>query len=276
VLILGIETSASQVSCAVGSERGLLASFAADRGPRHAEALVPAVATVLEAAGVTVADLEAVAVSLGPGLFTGLRVGIATAQALAFSRGIPLQGVPTLELVAQAARLSDRDIVALTDARRGEVFFAPFRPCPPGRPQRTGDDRVAPPAALVGELAAQGGPVLLVGPGVERHAAHFERLAAASPPGSVQLLGGIASAPAAGTVVELARPLLARSQAAPPGRPLRPIYVRAPDAEARWVERAGPVGGGPARGEPAATGGAAAVVAGGVKAGRVEEGGEAA
>ena len=136
VLILGIETSSSQVSCVVGNEQGLLSQFAADRGPRHAEALVPAVATVLEAAGIAVADLDAVAVSQGPGLFTGLRVGIATAQALALARGIPLQGVATLDLVAQTARLADRPVVAVTEHGTAAVFFAPFRPCPPGRPQR--------------------------------------------------------------------------------------------------------------------------------------------
>ena len=257
MLILGIETSASQVSCAVGTAAGPLASFAADRGPRHAEALVPAVATVLEAAGVTVGDLQAVAVSQGPGLFTGLRAGIATAQALALARGIPLRGVPTLEVVALHARLADRPIVVVTDARRGEVFYARFRPCPPGPPLRVSDDLVAPPAALVEELAEAGGPVVLVGSGVSRYAEHFGRLVEASPAGEVLLLDGAVAAPGAEAVIELARPRLVGAQPASPGLPLRPIYVRAPDAEARWVERSG-------------------VVEGRVVEGGVVEGGEAA
>lgn len=250
MLILGIESSASQVSCAVGTADGLLATFAADRGPRHAEALVPAVATVLEAAGITIGDLQAVAVSQGPGLFTGLRAGIATAQALALARGLPLQGVPTLEVVALQARLADRPVVAVTDARRGEVFHARFRPDPPGPPGRDGDDLVAPPGLLVDELVEAGEAVLLVGSGVRRYAAHFARLVERSAPGAVLLLDGPAADPTAAGVLELARPRLEAGLDGPqprvPGAPLRPIYVRAPDAEARWVERGGVVGGGSA------------------------------
>jgi tRNA threonylcarbamoyladenosine biosynthesis protein TsaB len=239
VVILGIETSASQVSVAVGDGTTVRAAFSSERGPRHAETLAPAIATVLDAAGLRPDDLDAVAVSQGPGLFTGLRVGIATAQALALACRVPLVGVPTLDVVAEAARLTERRIVAVTDARRGEVFFACFRGAPPGRPRRCGPDRVATPALLVEELSSAAEPVVLVGRGIAAHGDVFDRFVEGAGPRAVQVLADPSTVPHATTVIQLALSELAGTGEHPPASSaaLRPIYVRRPDAEARWPQR---------------------------------------
>ncbi|HEX6596990.1 MAG TPA: tRNA (adenosine(37)-N6)-threonylcarbamoyltransferase complex dimerization subunit type 1 TsaB, partial [Acidimicrobiales bacterium] len=78
MLILGIETAAVQVGCAIGGHEGVLASFHASRRRRHVEALVPAIEFTCKQAGVELKELGAIAVDIGPGLFSGLRVGVTT------------------------------------------------------------------------------------------------------------------------------------------------------------------------------------------------------
>ena len=100
MLILGIESAGAQVGCAVGGHEGVLASAHAGRGRRHAEALAPQIDFVRRQAGIELSEVGAVAVDVGPGLFTGLRVGIATAVSLAQALGVPMIPVPSLDLMA--------------------------------------------------------------------------------------------------------------------------------------------------------------------------------
>src|SRR5947209_8788542 len=118
VLILGIESATPQVGCAIGGHEGVLASFHAARRRRHVEALVPAIAFTARQAGVSLDELGAVAVDLGPGLFSGLRVGVTTAKMLAQTLRLPVIGVSSLDLLAFPVRYSNRLIVAAIDARR--------------------------------------------------------------------------------------------------------------------------------------------------------------
>jgi tRNA threonylcarbamoyladenosine biosynthesis protein TsaB len=93
--------------------------------PAHARELLPAIATVMEEAGLGFGDLDAIAVGRGPGGFTGLRIGIATARALAKARGLPVHPVSSLEAIAEGIDAPVR--IPLIDARRGEVFAAVYR-----------------------------------------------------------------------------------------------------------------------------------------------------
>ena len=172
MLILGIESSSSQVGCAIGGHEGVLASAHTGRGGRHAENLAPQIDFVRRQAGVELSDLGAVAVDVGPGLFTGLRVGIATALAIAHALNLPMVGVSSLDLLAFPARWTSRLIVTALDARRGELFTALFRRVPGGI-QRVRDESVCTAAELVAELRVLDEPILLVGDGVLRYADEF-------------------------------------------------------------------------------------------------------
>ena len=86
MIILGVETATGQVGCALGGYEGVLASFHAARGRRHAEVLTPAIEFVCRQARIEMKEISAVAVDVGPGLFTGLRVGVATGKAIALFR----------------------------------------------------------------------------------------------------------------------------------------------------------------------------------------------
>ena len=123
-LVLAVDTS---TDVTVGLARGaevLAADRVTDR-MAHVEQLMPSVDRCLEAAGMTLADVDHVVVGLGPGPFTGLRVGIVTAQVLARVRGVPLHGVCSLDAVALAVPRGEEFVVA-TDARRKEVYWARY------------------------------------------------------------------------------------------------------------------------------------------------------
>src|SRR5690606_18268652 len=120
--------------------------------------------------GTAASDLTAVAVGIGPGLFTGLRVGVATAKVLAQSLRLPVVPVNSLDLLAYPHRFTSRVVVAVIDAKRGEVFTASYRPVP-GGVQRVVEPRTCTPDQLSAELEAERSDVLLVGDGALVHRA---------------------------------------------------------------------------------------------------------
>ena len=231
MLILGIESAGAQVGCAVGGHEGVLASAHAGRGRRHAEALAPQIDFVRRQAGIELSEVGAVAVDVGPGLFTGLRVGIATAVALAQGLGVPMIPVPSLDLMAFPARWTTRLIVPALDARRGELFTALFRRVPGGI-QRVRDANVCTPNELSAELEALDEPTLLLGAGVLRHADVFASLR-----GIEMAEQGLAN-PSARALVQLAHARAMREEFVQPWE-LEPIYLRQPDAQINWSPRAG-------------------------------------
>jgi len=137
--ILGIDTASAVASVAL-LEDGRLVADATSQGNfgisdnaevfgrgNHAEILIPLVQSVLAKVGLRTADLSGIAVSIGPGSFTGLRIGLATAKGLAYQSGLPIVGVSTLWAHAAGVSESEDTICALVDARKNEVYFALFR-----------------------------------------------------------------------------------------------------------------------------------------------------
>lgn len=122
--ILGIETSTFSGSVSVCDDDTILCEYVFNTGPRHNEVLVPTIERLLSDCGLGKDDLEAVCVSVGPGSFTSLRIGISTAKTLCYSLGADLVGVPSLEILASNALWCGDDVCAMTDAGRGEVFFS--------------------------------------------------------------------------------------------------------------------------------------------------------
>ncbi|MGI9023778.1 MAG: tRNA (adenosine(37)-N6)-threonylcarbamoyltransferase complex dimerization subunit type 1 TsaB, partial [Acidimicrobiales bacterium] len=205
MLILGIETATVQVGCAIGGQEGVLASFHGARGRRHVESLVPSIDFVSRHAGVGLHEISAVAVDVGPGLFSGLRVGVAAAKAFAQTLRVPVVGVTSLDLLAFPVRHSSRLIVASIDARRGELFYAFYRQVPGGA-QRLTAYNVGTPEELASELVATGEDCLFVGDGALRYPELLDEAAHAES-------GGPGAAyPSATALVELAHPLAVREE----------------------------------------------------------------
>src|SRR6188472_287651 len=142
--VLAFDTATDVVSVAVGRNGEPLAAIRLAAGREHAERLAPASAEVGRDAGVGIERLAAIAVGIGPGRFTGLRVGVTTAKVMAQALRIPIVAVTSLDLVAYPLRHTNRLIVAVLDARRHEVFCASYRPVP-GGVQRVSDYEVRQP-----------------------------------------------------------------------------------------------------------------------------------
>ena len=192
--------------------------------PGHVAELLPLAVALLGEAGISWRALDRLAVGVGPGTFTGLRIGIATARALAQALDLPLLGVSTLRALAAAAEPHDRAVtLAVIDARRGEAFAAAW---PAGA---AGDTAAAPllaPAALVPEALAEAvralpAPVLAVGDGAIRFRDTLEAVGAAVP----------ADGSPKHRVDAAAHCRLAAAMEPDAGGAVLPVYLRLPDAE---------------------------------------------
>jgi len=202
VLLLALDTATPAVTVAVHDGTSVLAARSTVDARRHGELLAPMLAEVLAEAGATPRDLTDVAVGVGPGPYTGLRIGLVTARTTASVVGAVLHGVCTLDTIAAAWR--GTPVVVVTDARRQEVHWAAYDA--DGR--RTEGPAVDLPAVLAERLAPG---TLLVGRGAELHA---DVLPAHQPPLDPD------AAVLAQAVVDGAVPLL----------PVEPLYLRRPDA----------------------------------------------
>jgi tRNA threonylcarbamoyladenosine biosynthesis protein TsaB len=220
---------------------------------RHAETLAPAIDHALGQCGVGLRDLTAIAVDVGPGLFTGLRVGVTTAKGLAQGLGVGVVTVGSLEVLARAAFDAGHPgtVLALVDARRGEVFAARYaRPVGTGPGQPLEPPRAVAPGDLVRELSGEpAGSILAVGDGALRYAEALGALPA------VRVAGLSLGAPPVDVLVTLAAERLRAGAAAIAPGLVVPDYRRGPDVRINWRHRGGPGGvdpGGPGAGAPLA------------------------
>ena len=199
MLVLALDTATPTLVAGIARRSGgdveVLAERAVPSGNRHAELLVPAVREALAAAGLALPHVDAVVAGLGPGPFTGLRVGVVTAAAIGDARGLPVVGVCSLDAVGSGAR------TVVTDARRKEVYWAAYA---------ADGSRADGPGVVRPEELAVAGPVV----GDARFA---ERLGVAVTPAEVTTAG----------LVRAAAPQLADPSSADP---LVPLYLRRPDA----------------------------------------------
>ncbi len=229
MLILGIETATVQAGCAIGGHEGVLASAHSAKGKRHAENLTPALAFICEQAQIELSEIGLVAVDIGPGLFTGLRVGVATAKAVAFALRVPMIGVSSLDLLAFPVRFTPRLIVAAIDARRNELYYALYRQVP-GGVQRISEPTVGSADDLASELLALSEEVLLVGDGAHRYREAFDGLT------KVEIVDQGNSFPSAASLVQLAHAQALREDFQQIDS-IQPMYLRRPDAEINWATR---------------------------------------
>ncbi|HYH28670.1 MAG TPA: tRNA (adenosine(37)-N6)-threonylcarbamoyltransferase complex dimerization subunit type 1 TsaB [Actinomycetota bacterium] len=231
MIALAIETSTAQSSVALGNEQGVMASASLSWGRGHSEVVVPAIHQLLEWAELEPSQIGGVAVGIGPGLFTGLRVGVSTARTLAQVLGVPIVGIGSLDIAAYSVRHSRWRIGSVLDAKRGEVFYAFYRPVPGGVTRET-PAAVGAPDELAAELVASGEETLLVGNG----ALLYERELSEAGSG-VEFASASLAFPSATALLELAVPRFHREETSAP-RDVVPVYVRRSDAEINWSRRA--------------------------------------
>ncbi len=222
-LTLAMSTSTGQVSAALAGPDGTIASLAVRAGRRHGETLAPAIASLVELAGVEMGSVDRVAVDTGPGLFTGLRVGVATAKAFGAALGVPVVPCSSLDLLAHPHFRTGRPVAAVVDARRGEVFWAVYEPVDGGMAAVTDAAVRSPDEVAVGLSKIPG--LLLTGDGARRYFGGRDD-------DRFDLAGPEFDHPSAAVLAELAQ-----TRPALPAEKVTPTYLRGPDVRIGWESR---------------------------------------
>jgi tRNA threonylcarbamoyladenosine biosynthesis protein TsaB len=231
VRVLAVETATEQAMVCIAADEGPLGTLRLARAGHHVETVAPGVEFLSRHCGVALAELELLAVDVGPGLFTGLRVGVGTVQALGVGLAIPVVRATSLELIAQrvAEELPVTQVVATVDARRGELFWAWFGVCG-GSVRPAGEDRRGEPSELAAELAAASVPTLLAGTGALRYAWEWRDV-----PG-VSLAGESFAHPDAEVLARLAV-VRGAEGAVDDAASVTPYYLRDADVRINWERR---------------------------------------
>ncbi|HAV43481.1 TPA: tRNA (adenosine(37)-N6)-threonylcarbamoyltransferase complex dimerization subunit type 1 TsaB [bacterium] len=162
--ILGLETSTAILSLAIIDEEELIVDYTRNLGLHHSKELMPSIAEIIEENGLTIKEIEGLSVSIGPGSFTGLRIGLATARGLAQSLNIPLAGIPTLDGIAFNLLFSNSVVCPILDARKGEVYAALYRMDGRGGMEKLTNYLVLPPERLITLIER---PTLFLGNGLK-------------------------------------------------------------------------------------------------------------
>lgn len=222
--ILALETSAKSVSVAVAEGGKVLASAYQNTGMTHSCTLMPLLESMLQNAGLSVHDMDLLAVAAGPGSFTGLRIGVSALKGLAWAEELPCCGVSTPEAMAYTARLFDGMVICAMDARRNQVYNALFH-SENGELTRLCADRAISLEELARELAVDPAPKLVVGDGAQLCfdylTSHGINCRLSTPEARFQSAVGVALA---------AEQMAAQGQTVS-GRDLVPTYLRLSQAE---------------------------------------------
>ena len=126
MLVLGIDSATSACSAAVLRDGRVIAREFEEMMRGQAEALVPMIARVLQVAAISVVELDLIATTVGPGAYTGVRIGLSTAQTLSLAAGVPLIGVTTLEAVARATGPRENDVLVVMETKRADFYAQLF------------------------------------------------------------------------------------------------------------------------------------------------------
>jgi tRNA threonylcarbamoyladenosine biosynthesis protein TsaB len=223
VNLLVLDTSTQRAALALVLSGGEVRVAAPDPAQRHGRNLIPAIQALLAQAGLAVAELDGLAVGLGPGSYTGLRIGLTAAKTLAYAAGKPLVGLDSLEAIARNAPAAALRVSVAADAQRGDLYVADFRrEGPEGPLLRLSPTHVEPRSSWLARLVE---PTCVLGPAVPR-------LGVAWPPAAVPAPDE-AHWPDGRQLAALARDVWATGRRDDPWF-LEPLYLRRSAAEEQW------------------------------------------
>ena len=227
--VLGVDTSTSCGSLGIIDDDAVVAEYALLRDETHSTRLVPAIQALLKEARLDLNKIDGMAVSLGPGSFTGLRVGLSAVKGLALAAERPVVGVPTLDALAFNLPFTPYVICPLVDARKGEVYTALYKDGEGGRVEQLTPYQVVAPLDLLEKLPLQ--ETIFLGDGVEVYGElikeRFGEKALFAPPHLRFLRGS--------TVAEIGLQRFKKGETDDISS-MVPIYVRPSDAEIKWTK----------------------------------------
>jgi len=227
--VLGIDTSTSCGSIGIIDDDRVVSDYLLNSSVTHSERLLGSIEFALKEARFPLEDLDGWAISLGPGSFTGLRIGVSTLKGLSFATQKPVAGVPTLDALASQVSPTPYLICPVLDARKGEIYAAFYRYGKGDILKRVSPYRAIGPDELVKEIAEK---TIFIGDGVRTYGEFFRDALpahAAFPSSPLHLLQG-------STVATLGLTLLRKGSSLDLST-FTPIYVRRSEAEIKWDEK---------------------------------------
>ena len=230
MLILALDTATAVSSVAVATETTVLAEVTQEAKLTHSETLVPHIGQVLKMAGAERADLDGIAVSIGPGSFTGLRIGLATAKAMAYALRIPIAGIPTLEGLALHFPQPGISVAACLDAQKGNAYVAVYG-WEDGSLREKEAVQILPMHEIIARCGAWEGPIVLNGDIIKKRRAKLGEL-----PPNVRIAPPQLLMPRAANIAMLGLPMLASGNAGN-AMGMEPLYIRRSEAEVLWEKR---------------------------------------
>jgi tRNA threonylcarbamoyladenosine biosynthesis protein TsaB len=228
MIVLGLDSSTRATSVALINKTGLLGEYFLNTGVPHSQSLLAIIDELLQRTGVGLDDIAGIAVSAGPGAFTGLRVGVSTAKGLGLAKKKPLIPVPTLDALAQAVAYSRHLVCPVLNAKKKQVYAALYSWEESGFGKLT-PDLVITPAELAAKITQ---PVVFLGDALDEYAEEIRRMLgehARFAPLDLWL-------PRASRVAELGLKELEAGRTVS-AHELAPLYVRRPEAEVNWEAR---------------------------------------
>ncbi len=227
--VLGIDTSTSCASIGLADENSAISDYLLDIPVTHSERLLDSIEYVLKGASVSIEDLEGWAISLGPGSFTGLRIGVSTMKGLAFATRRPVAGIATLDVVAFNVSPTPHLICPMLDARKGEVYTAFYRYDNAFLLKRLSAYQVFSPKDLRQKISEK---TIFLGSGVKTYRSYLED----SLKGLALFVPDPLNSPHGATVARLGIERIQKNQVVDLST-FTPIYVRASEAEIKWKEK---------------------------------------
>ncbi|OQY28808.1 MAG: tRNA (adenosine(37)-N6)-threonylcarbamoyltransferase complex dimerization subunit type 1 TsaB [Candidatus Cloacimonetes bacterium 4572_55] len=237
--ILAIETASMQGSAAIQEDCSLIAEYSLNVRATHSERLLSAIDTILHHSGLRFIDLDGLAISIGPGSFTGLRIGLSTIKGLSFSTGLPVVAVSTLRAMATRFLTTGHLICPCLDARKKEIYTALYADWIHGDGKNSLRE-LSPPQAIPPDIFLKGlaenfsEPVIFSGDGAKAYLPRIKKYL----PGRALIALGFAGHPQAGTVAYLGMERLRQGKIEDVVN-LEPFYLRKSEAEIKWVEKHG-------------------------------------
>jgi tRNA threonylcarbamoyladenosine biosynthesis protein TsaB len=226
--VLGIDTSTSCGAVGLIDDERVLSDTLFNIPVTHSERLLSAIEFVLRETCCLIEDIDGWAISLGPGSFTGLRIGVSTVKGLAFATGKPVAGVGTLDVLASQISPTPYLICPILDARKKEVYSAFYRYEEEGILRRQSEDRVLRPEDLVKKITEQ---TILIGDGVRTYKNFLQR----SLPSLAVFPAAPLHVPRGSVVAQLGFELLKKKDHLNVST-FSPLYIRPSEAEVKWHE----------------------------------------
>ncbi len=228
MFVLGIETSTKTGSVAAVSDHGVIAQYSLNIEVTHSERLMSTVDRVLKDSGLEMLQFDGFAVAIGPGSFTGLRIGLATVKGLALATGKPVAAVPTLRALAWNTPFAAHPICPMLDARKNEVYAALYTFDGPDLVQTMPEAVI--PLARLGDLIA--GKTLFTGEASFDYHTIIEEML-----GDRALFAPLSAIlPSAASVADIGLKMIRNGRHSDPDS-LTPLYIRRPEAEVAWEKR---------------------------------------